>query len=85
MEAQLSEGATLENDVFDFSMDEDVAEKTLLLRIKNHARYKDYFIRVKKKIPFSGPTGRKSRPILSAPPQNTTYPHYTSNATRGAL
>lgn len=84
VEAQLSEGATLENDVFDFSMDEDVAEKTLLLRIKNHARYKDYFIRVKKKIPVFGADWEKVQTYPFCASANTTYPHYTSNATRGA-
>ena len=44
VKATLSEGAVLESDVFDFSMDEETTEKTQILRIKNHNRYKDYFI-----------------------------------------
>lgn len=84
VEAQLSEGATLEKDVFDFSMDEETAEKTLLLRVKNHARYKDYFIRVKKKIPVFGADWEKVQTYPFCASANTTYPDYTSNATRGA-
>lgn len=84
VEARLSEGATLEKDVFDFSMDEETAEKTLLLRVKNHARYKDYFIRVKKKIPVFGADWEKVQAYAFCASANTTYSHYTSNATRGA-
>ncbi len=54
VEAKLSPGAVLENDVFDFSMDEADKSKTLLLRVKNHNRYKDYFIRVRKNVPVFG-------------------------------
>lgn len=54
VEAKLSPGAVLENDVFDFSMDEADRSKTLLLRVKNHNRYKDYFIRVRKNVPVFG-------------------------------
>ena len=35
-------------------MDEETTEKTQILRIKNHNRYKDYFIRVRKKVPVFG-------------------------------
>lgn len=54
VEATLSAEATLEKSVFDFSMDDSDAFKTLLLRVNNHKRYKDYFIRVRKKIPVFG-------------------------------
>ena len=53
-EANLSEGASLESDVMDFSMEEGESEKTLVLRIKNHNRYKDYFVRVRQKVPVFG-------------------------------
>ena len=53
-EATLPEGASLENDVMDFSMQEGESEKTLVMRVKNHNRYKDYFIRVRQKVPVFG-------------------------------
>ena len=49
LDAKLSDGATLQNSVLDFSMDEETASKTLVLRIVNQKRYKEYFIRVRKK------------------------------------
>ena len=52
--AELSEGASLENDVMDFSMQEGESEKTLILRVRNHNRYKDYFVRVRQKVPVFG-------------------------------
>lgn len=54
VEATLSGEATLEQYVYDFSMDEADVSKTLLLRVKNHSRYKDYFIRVRKNVPVYG-------------------------------
>lgn len=53
-EATLSEGAVLEKDVLDFSMQEGESEKTLILRVRNHNRYKDYFVRVRQKVPVFG-------------------------------
>ena len=40
LDAKLSDGATLQNSVLDFSMDEETASKTLVLRIVNQKRYK---------------------------------------------
>ena len=54
LDAKLSDGATLQNSVLDFSMDEETASKTLVLRIVNQKRYKEYFIRVRKRIPVYG-------------------------------
>jgi|LAHS01.1.fsa_nt_gb hypothetical protein len=54
VEATVSEGATLQDTVYDFSMDEEDTHKTLLLRVTNHNRYKDYFMDVRKRIPVYG-------------------------------
>ncbi len=53
-EAELSEGAELQTPVMDFSMDEETSEKTLILRIVNNNRYKEYFIKVRKRVPVYG-------------------------------
>lgn len=59
-EATLSEGAALETDVLDFSMEEGESEKTLILRVRNHNRYKDYFIRVRQRVPVFGADWEKA-------------------------
>lgn len=83
-EATLSEGATLEKDVLDFSMQEGESEKTLILRVRNHNRYKDYFVRVRQKVPVFGAEWDKVQVYPYCNSANTTYSHYTSNATRWA-
>src|SRR3712207_150060 len=47
VEASVSEGSALEETVYNFSMDEADAFKTLVVRVKNHNRYKDYFMKVR--------------------------------------
>lgn len=49
-EAELSEGAELQTPVMDFSMDEETSDKTLILRIVNNKRYKEYFVKVLKEF-----------------------------------
>ena len=53
-EAELSEGAELQTPVMDFSMDEETSDKTLILRIVNNKRYKEYFVKVRKRVPVYG-------------------------------
>ena len=48
IEAELSEGAALQSEVMDYSMDAETNEKTQVLRIINHNRYKDYLMKVRK-------------------------------------
>ena len=48
LDAKLSDGATLQNSVLDFSMDEETASKTLVLRIVNQKRYKRKRFRIYK-------------------------------------
>lgn len=54
IEAELSEGAALQSEVMDYSMDAETNEKTQVLRIINHNRYKDYLMTVRKKVPVFG-------------------------------
>ena len=54
VEATVSEGAELDSDVIDATLSDDETEKTVLLRVKNHARYKDYCVRIRKKVPVFG-------------------------------
>jgi len=81
-EAELSAGAALQNSVYDFSMDEETASKTLILRIVNQKRYKEYFIRVRKRIPVYGADFEK--PAVYNFSGDNIYPDYGSLLTRCA-
>ena len=61
----------LQNSVLDFSMDEETASKTLVLRIVNQKRYKEYFIRVRKRIPVYGADFEKPFRYLISPESDT--------------
>lgn len=82
IEAELSEGAALQSSVLDFSMDEETASKTLILRIVNQKRYKEYFIRVRKRIPVYGADFEK--PVVYDFSGDHIYPDYGSLMTRCA-
>ena len=82
LDAKLSDGATLQNSVLDFSMDEETASKTLVLRIVNQKRYKEYFIRVRKRIPVYGADFEK--PTVYDFSGDNIYPDYGSLLTRCA-
>ncbi len=82
VEAKVSEGAELQQSVFDFSMDEETAYKTLILRVVNHKRYKDYFIKVRKRIPVYGADFEK--PVVYNFSGDNCYPDFTSLSTRCA-
>lgn len=82
VEATLSQGAHLKDSVYDFRMDEADAYKTLILRVMNHDRYKDYFMKVRKKIPVFGADFQKASVYnFSA---DKVYDSYASLLTRCA-
>lgn len=82
VEAKLSEGAELQQSVLDFSMDEETAFKTLILRVINQKRYKDYFIKVRKRIPVYGADFEK--PTVYNFSGDKVYPDFVSLSTRCA-
>ncbi|NCC10268.1 MAG: DUF4623 domain-containing protein [Bacteroidia bacterium] len=82
IEAKMSEGAELQQSVLDFSMAEDEAFKTLILRVVNNKRYKDYFIKVRKNIPVFGADFEK--PTVYDFSGDKIYPDFTSLLTRSA-
>lgn len=53
-EAVLSNGAILEKDTYDFNVEEGQTEKTELIRVLNGTRYRDYFIKIRLKLPVWG-------------------------------
>lgn len=82
-EAELSQGAVLQESVMDFSMDEETASKTLVLRIVNNKRYKEYLVKVRKRIPVYGADFEK--PTAYNFSGDNIYSSYTdASSTRGA-
>lgn len=82
VDAEVSEGAQLQQSSFDFSMADDEVEKTLILRVINHKRYKDYFIKVRKNIPVYGADFTK--PTVYNYSGDHIYADFTSLLTRSA-
>lgn len=82
LEAKLPEGAALQTSVMDFSMDEETASKTLVLRIVNQKRYKEYFIKVRKRVPVFGADFEKATVYNFS--GDKIYADYASQLTRCA-
>lgn len=82
LDAELSDGAALQNSVMDFSMDEETTFKTLIIRIVNQKRYKEYFIRVRKRVPVYG--ADFENPTVYDFSGDNIYPDYGSQLTRCA-
>ncbi|MCH3995359.1 MAG: DUF4623 domain-containing protein [Prevotella sp.] len=81
VDAKVSEGAKITQSVFDFSMSEEESFKTLILRVINQNRYKDYFIKVRKNIPVFGADFEK--PIIYNFSGDSIYTSFKSLLTRG--
>lgn len=82
IEAQVSAGATVQKTVYDFSMDPEDTYKTLVLRVSNHTRYKDYFIKVRKLVELYGADFEKVK--VSSFTGDTRYQYYNKELVRGA-
>jgi hypothetical protein len=65
--ATLSDGAHLdpETNVLDFTMDDATTQVTKTIRVKNHNRYKDYFMTVRKRVPVFGANFEKGTEICN--------------------
>lgn len=86
IEASLPEGAELTQQVFDFTMEEGEAQKTLVLRVKNNTRYRDYLVTVRQKVPVWGADfsdGKVKVYDFSKATENV-YPHLSGANTRCA-
>lgn len=84
--ATMSEGAHLdpETDTLDFSMADDVTQVTKTIRVKNHNRYKDYFMTIRKRVPVFGANFEKAEVVCDHTTQTTIYPYMTSGNCRSA-
>lgn len=84
-EAVLSDGATLEQDVFKVEFEEGKSEKEIILKVVSSPRYRDYAVNLRLKVPIYGGDFSKAKPYdysLNELP-NAIYPDFTGLSTRG--
>lgn len=67
-EAELSNGAILDKEVYSVPFGEGESEKTIVIKVKNEPRYREYFVKFRLKVPVYGADFEKG----------TTY-DYTNN------
>lgn len=77
--AELSDGAELQTPTMDFSMDDETYEKTQTLRIVNNKRYKEYFVRIRKRVPVFGADFEKAE-VFDFSASATIYPDFSDAA-----
>ena len=53
-EAQLSEGATLDKEYYEFPFLEGESEKTIVIKVVNGPRFREYFVTLRLRIPVYG-------------------------------
>lgn len=87
LDAILSDGAKLEKDTYDFSIEQGVSKKAFLIRIYNEKRYRDYEVVLRLDIPVWGADFEKGIIYdFSNNPNNPNgvYPDFSGAATRGS-
>ena len=62
LEAEAAGGATLEFDVYDFGFDEGDAQKTIVVRLMNEPRFREYFVTLRLNVPVFGADFSKAIP-----------------------
>jgi hypothetical protein len=85
-EAELSEGATLDKEYYTFPFSEGEAEKTIVIKVVNGPRFREYFVTLRLKIPVYG--ADFTNPQIFDYTNNElgmpVYPTFASALTRGS-
>ncbi|MFZ6038858.1 MAG: DUF4623 domain-containing protein [Bacteroidota bacterium] len=85
-EAQLSEGATLDKEYYKFPFSEGESEKTIVVKVVNGPRFREYFVTLRLLVPVYGADFTK--PQIFDYTNNEMgmpiYPTFTSQLTRGS-
>src|SRR5690606_16047494 len=84
-EAVLSDGAQLENDTYEVAFGEGQSEKTIVIKVVNDPRFREYFVKLRLNVPVFG--GDFTKAIIhdysSNDQGNPAYEAFTGLATRG--
>src|SRR5690554_7445375 len=82
-EVELSDGAVLEHDSYEFTVEEGKDSETIVIRIINALRFREYFVTIRLNVPVYG--ADFENPIMFDHSNNgTLYPTFVSSLTRGA-
>ncbi len=85
-EATMSEGAKLESDVLQFDFEEGKDAKTIVLKVVNGPRFREYFVTLRLNVPVFGADFSKALfyDYSGNDIGNPAYPTFVSNLTRGS-
>ncbi len=84
-EAELSDGSVLDKEAYSVSFEEGVSEKTIVVKVVNAPRYREYLVNLRLKVPVFGADFAlgKTYDYTSNPIGNPIYSVFTGAATRG--
>lgn len=85
-EASVSEGAKLSQDTYPVVFEEGKAEQTITLKVLNAPRYRDYFVKLRLKVPVFGADFEKGTTydFTSNPSGSPIYDAFTGALTRSS-
>lgn len=85
-QAELSNGAVLDQETYAFEFPEGQAAKTNVIKVINNKRFREYFVTLRLNIPVFGADFEKASiyDYSNNPFGNATYPAFTGAATRGS-
>lgn len=86
VEATMSEGAKLESNVLKFDFDEGQDAKTVVLKVVNEPRFREYFVTLRLNVPVFGADFKKAQIFDNTGNDlgNPLYPTFVSSQTRGS-
>lgn len=84
-EAELSDGASLDKSSYSIPFAAGESEKTIVVKAQNQPRYRDYFVKIRLKVPVYGADFGKGEVYDNSnnPIGNPIYPTYVGLLTRG--
>lgn len=85
-EARVSEGAKLSQDTYPVVFEEGASEQTITVKVLNSPRYRDYFVKLRLKVPVFGADFEKGTTydFTSNPLGSPIYDAFTGALTRGS-
>lgn len=85
-EAVLSDGAQLDKEIYPVTFADGETEKTIVVKVLNSPRFREYLVRLRLKVPVFGADFTKSTTydFTNNPLGNPIYDDFTGSATRGS-
>lgn len=82
-DAVLSDGAKLDKESYAFEIGEGDSEDTQVLKVLNYTRYREYFVKIRLRVPVYGGDFAKAVAYHHSAVGGNTYPHFGPGVTRG--